>query len=277
MRVVTPSLQRPCSVLARRVICIWLLLMTTLVSGVPAQDSALIFDGVDDIATIPSTNSWPNLTSTLTVEAWFKPSDLSVHEYIAIIWGEGDYALQQRSSDPSSLSWTISRGPTHSASSPTGTLVEGRWDHFAGTYDGTTMRLYKNGELIAEEDHTYPGDVAVRGEITLGLRPSAPTYAGSIDELRVWLAVRTQDQIRLWFDRPLTGNEPDLIGYWSFREGVGQVMSDSSPIDNGGVLGSTSAVEPEDPHWATGGVPYLAFFFDGFESGTTTGWSVTNP
>lgn len=259
-----------------------IVLIAAVVIVVPSQpadalDSALVFDGIDDVATIPNTNNWPILTSSLTVEAWLRPSDLSVHEIIAIIWGEGDYALQQSYSDPSKLIWTISRSATHSASSPTGTLAEGRWDHFAGTYDGTTMRLYRNGNLIAEEDHTLPGDVAVRGEIVLGLRPNAPTYAGSIDELRVWLEVRTQEQIKLWSSRPLTGTEPNLIGYWSFREGVGQVFSDSSPIANGGVLGNTVAVEPEDPQWAAEGVPYLAFFFDGFESGNTTGWSVTIP
>ncbi len=43
------------------------------------------------------------------------------------------------------------------------------------------------------------------------------------------------------------------------------------------MLGNTVAVEPEDPQWAADGVPYAAFFLDGFESGTTSGWSLTIP
>ena len=160
-----------------------------------AQDSALLFDGIDDTATIPSTNNWPSSTLALTLEAWIRPTDLSRNDLIAIIWGDSGYAFQQSRTDTSKLVWTISRGPTHSAATPTGSLVEGRWDHFAGTYDGTTMRIYQNGNLVAEEDHTYPGSVLMRGDVVLASRPSATTYAGVIDEVRLWLAVRTQEQI----------------------------------------------------------------------------------
>jgi hypothetical protein len=256
--------------------CLAVLLSNALVPILHAQDAALVFDGVDDIATVPSTNEWPILTSNLTVEAWINPSDLSRHEIIAIVWGGDRFALQQSHSDTSVLVWTISRGPTDSAYSPTGSMVEGRWDHFAGTYDGTTMRLYRNGNLIAEEVHISPGDVVVRGDLLLAIRPTAPTFAGSIDEVRVWLSVRTEEQIRRWFDRPITGTEPDLIGWWRFGEGAGQVFSDSSQIANNGFLGNTAAVEPEDPQW-TGLAAPLAFFFDGFESGGTGAWSVTVP
>jgi len=240
-----------------------------------AQDAALTFDGIDDLATIPSTNNWPSSTSSLTVEAWIRPSDLSRHEYIAIVRGGGiSFTLQQHRTDTSAMVWTISRGATHSAQSPTGALVEGRWDHFAGTYDGTTMRIYQNGDLVAEEDHTLPGNVQVRGDLLLAFRPGSPNFAGTIDEVRVWLTVRTQEQIKGSFGRTLTGAEPDLIGYWRLGEGVGQVISDSSTIANDGVLGTTTAVEPEDPLWTDQAAP-LAFFFDGFENGDTDGWSTT--
>ncbi len=246
-----------------------------LVSTSHAQNAALVFDGIDDIATIPSTNEWPGTTSSLTVEAWIKPSDLSRHDYIAIVRGGGNsFTLQQHSADTSKLVWTISRGPTDSAYSPTGSLVEGRWDHFAGTYDGTTMRIYRNGNLVGEDDHISPGDVMVRGDLLLAFRTGAPTFAGTIDEVRVWVTVRSQEQIRGSFGHALTGSEPDLIGYWRLGEGAGQVFSDSSPIANGGVLGPTTAAEPEDPLWTDQAAP-LAFFFDGFENGTTGGWSMT--
>ena len=236
-----------------------------------AQDSALLFDGIDDTATIPSTNNWPSSTLALTLEAWIRPTDLSRNDLIAIIWGDSGYAFQQSRTDTSKLVWTISRGPTHSAATPTGSLVEGRWDHFAGTYDGTTMRIYQNGNLVAEEDHTYPGSVLMRGDVVLASRPSATTYAGVIDEVRLWLAVRTQEQISESYHRVLSGAEPDLSGYWRLGEGAGQVISDSSSIANDGVLGSTTAVEPEDPLW-TDPAPGLPFFYDGFEDGGTSAW-----
>ncbi len=239
-----------------------------------AQESALVFDGIDDVATVPNTNQWPILTSSLTVEMWVRPADLSVNEYIAMIWGGDRYGLSQRSTDTSQLAWTISRGPTDSAFTPTGALVEGRWDHFAGTYDGVTMRIYQNGALVGQKDHTAPGSVNVRGELLIGLWPGQPTFAGTIDEVRLWLSVRSQEQIARWMGRPLTGDEPDLVGYWRFDEGSGQVISDSSLIDNDGVRGITSSAEPEDPSWTTDAAP-IAFFFDGFESGDTSAWTTT--
>lgn len=49
-----------------------------------------------------------------------------------------------------------------------------------------------------------------------------------------------------------------------------------STFGNHGVLGTTTAAEPEDPLWTDLAAP-LAFFYDGFESANTSAWSVTIP
>ena len=46
----------------------------------------------------------------------------------------------------------------------------------------------------------------------------------------------------------LTGNEPNLVGYWSFDEGTGTRARDSSVKANNGVLESTVT-------WVTSGAP----------------------
>lgn len=76
-------------------------------------------------------------------------------------------------------------------------------------------------------------------------------------------------------NKPLSGSEPDLLGYWRLDEGSGQTIADSTPLVNHGVLGSTSSVEPEDPQWTFDAVPIVAVFDDGFENGTTSAWSMT--
>jgi len=241
-----------------------------------AQESALDFDGIDDFAFIESPTGWNFSTSALTIETWIRPSDISGSTFRGIVSNDFTFVIAQHFSDYSALVWSISLGPTDAAVTPTGSLVVDRWDHFACTYDGTTMRIFQNGAPVAEQVHIAGGPVWINYDLFLGTWPSADGFAGVIDELRIWNAVRTEAEINAWMNRPLTGSEPDLLGYWRLDEGSGQVIVDSSALANNGVLGSTTAVEPEDPSWTADAAP-LAFFYDGFESATTSAWSVTIP
>lgn len=56
-----------------------------------------------------------------------------------------------------------------------------------------------------------------------------------------------------------TGMEPGLISAWRFNEGAGQVVADSSPQANHGVLGhdSSPAGEYQDPEWFSTGAPLM--------------------
>lgn len=121
------------------------------------------------------------------------------------------------------------------------------------------------------------GNVGIRDDVFTGFRPAAGGFPRVIEEVRIWNAVRTGAEIARWMNLPLTGEEPGLIGYWNFDESTGQTVSDSCPLANQGVLGTTISIEPEDPVWEVGGVPFVAFFYDGFECNDTSGWSTTIP
>ena len=41
----------------------------------------------------------------------------------------------------------------------------------------------------------------------------------------------------------------DLVGYWSFSEGSGQIVGDSSQVGLDGFLGSSMDQAPDDPEW----------------------------
>ncbi len=250
--------------------------LTALVTVSHAQESALLFDGIDDVAITGSPMSWPSGTSALTVEAWINPFDVSGVLFRGIAENGVGFWFTLQSYDNSVVTLTISNGPTSSASTPGGSAVVGRWDHFAGTYDGVTMRVYHNGELVAENDHVSGGPIGLAYPVIIGLRGGAGTFPGVIDEVRIWNVVRTEGEIRTWMGRPLTGSEPGLLGYWRFNEGAGQVITDTTAYGVDGVLGSTPASESDDPQW-TNQVPPVAFFFDGFESGNTDAWSSVTP
>ena len=118
------------------------------------------------------------------------------------------------------LSAANSYGATDSATvKDTGAIGLNTWVHVAVTYDASssTMKLYKNGNLIATNTAapTYHGS---------GLQIGAVEYGdffdgGDIDEVRLWNVARTQSQIQanMNCDVPQSSS---LAAYYRFDQGV---------------------------------------------------------
>jgi hypothetical protein len=75
------------------------------------------------------------------------------------------------------------------------------------------------------------------------------SFAGEMDEVRVWNTARSEAEIQANRDRRLAGDEPGLVAYWNFDEGEGQVVSDVTTNRNHGRLGSSEAADGNDPVW----------------------------
>ena len=76
-------------------------------------------------------------------------------------------------------------------------------------------------------------------------------FKGELDEIRIWNNVRTPEQIRAFMCRQLDNptSETNLVGYWRFDEGYGQIAHDYSRYNHQGRLGSISAPDDDDPLW----------------------------
>jgi hypothetical protein len=120
------------------------------------------------------------------------------------------------------------------------------WNHFAITSDqaaGSAHSLYINGELVASS--TMAGAAVGMNPL---FRPVKGFYVcswsfwsevyhrGLVDELRVWDVARSAAEIRRDMWATLAGDEPHLVGYWTFDEqddsgggGVVREARDSSP------------------------------------------------
>ena len=92
----------------------------------------------------------------------------------------------------------------------------GTWMHLAGTYDGTMVRLYINGNLAAETPYTANIGSGNTGFYIGGL--GWQYYRGLIDEVRLWNAARSQAEIQATMNTTLKGNEEGLAGYWPLDE-----------------------------------------------------------
>jgi sugar lactone lactonase YvrE len=146
---------------------------------------ALQFDGFDDRVTAPDSPTL-DLTGPYTLMAWVKP-DSSVGCYESFINKYLNYALQTCSVNKLRM---ISSG-VGVVESPDNTLVPNVWQHVAGTWDGSTMRLYHNGAEVASVTLGSLTPDATDNPLTIGMELLSGTtpwefFGGSLDEVKVY-------------------------------------------------------------------------------------------
>lgn len=211
-------------------------------------ETALLFDGVDDIATIPNNPAYAFGAGEFTIELWFRTTSTgylfekrsAAHQVISLqvlAGGEVKFTLQ------------VLGGPPHMVFSAA-KYSDGLWHHVAATRSGGQLLLLVDDEvatqMIPTETHLNPA-----GPITLGSDDQQQRpFAGAIDDLRLWALARTPLEIALSMNHSLTGTEAGLVGYYGFTEDCTQSLVDSTPRGNTGWLGSTPGQsDTRDPRW----------------------------
>ena len=174
-------------------------------SGVDANDpawikgvflgSALRFDGTDDIVTIPASRSLQ--PAKLTVAAWVRSNGSP---------GNFRYVVSKGSNACTSSSYGLYTGAngglifytadsdTHYNLSPdAGSSVwDGNWHNVAGTFDGTTVRLFVDGNEVGSGtpaagpvDYSFADETADIGNAVSSC-PDALTLRGDVDGVQIW-------------------------------------------------------------------------------------------
>ncbi|MBI1930561.1 carboxypeptidase regulatory-like domain-containing protein [Candidatus Poribacteria bacterium] len=121
--------------------------------------------------------------------------------------------------------------PSIELNSPSGWIQLNRWYHVAGAVDGErgVMRLFINGVEVLHQSVArgiYRSSLPLRiGSSHEEERSEHGTFAGQIDEVRVWQIARTEAEIRATMYTSLSGKEPGLVGCWNF-EGQGEKAID---------------------------------------------------
>ena len=152
------------------------------------QGTALEFDGSSGYVEVPDTGTSPlDITGGLTVALWVRPDALGGTQML--VSKDNAYEFEFGRAGDSVYGLRANNGSQGTGSSP---VVEGVWQHLAVTWDGTTVRYYKNG--VADGSDPFPGPISTNGDnVGLGARPSliangGPTFhlAGAIDDVRVY-------------------------------------------------------------------------------------------
>jgi gliding motility-associated-like protein len=204
--------------------------ITVTVSPAPRFfNQALNFDGSNDKISIPHTPSL-QLPNTFTLEAWVKAdASLSNSSRWGIVsknvWVSGGnstsglgYGLDLEGGKPRLVLGKNDGAWSDAASSSN--LPTGSWIHIAGTYDGTTARLYINGVLTASRATTnfWNNNGAA---LTIGSWPGENKFfKGEIDDVRIWNVTRSEAQINQFKDVELSGTETGLVAYYDLNQGT---------------------------------------------------------
>ena len=168
---------------------------------VTGQDgNAWHFDGTSQYATTPDSNDL-DLTSAITIAAWVKPEMVgssNVPQQIvqkATTGSTNGYEIGLTGATSTAPQKAFIRfnksssGDTYRATSTTVYPTDGNtWIHVAGTWDGSTIRLYYNG--VQQGSVPFAGPIATNSlAIGVGGPPILDTsrmFKGAIDDVRIY-------------------------------------------------------------------------------------------
>jgi len=200
--------------------------------------NGLHFDGSDDQITIPHASAF-DLPNTITIEAWINTTSTS-EQYIATKSENSFYLATNISGGIGKVSfWLngVSNGSgnwLHSAA----TVNDGNWHHVAGTYDGTTLKLYVDGVLSASRTVSSTIQIGT-SPVYIGSRGGGSKFAGKMYDIRFWNVARSAGDISGSMNAQLTGSESGLVAHYSLNQG-------SAGGANSGVTTATSSTGTHD-------------------------------
>jgi hypothetical protein len=122
-------------------------------------------------------------------------------------------------------------------------ITSNEWHHIAATHNAATntRQIYINGLLVASGVYigapgaSPDGRASIGGEVAASPE-STNRFDGEIDEVSIWNTVLTSAEIRQSMCQKLKGNEGNLLAYYRFDDGVGQMVRDETGNYPGGMV-----------------------------------------
>lgn len=233
-----------------------------------SSQNALSFDGIDDKVDLGNPPSLQLNGTTLTIEAWIYPTSWRTN-----VWEGGIVVKEQpiqagymfRAGQSGRLNFAFGSGGVGAnwkeLTTAANVLSLNVWQHVAATYDGTKVRLYKNGVRVDSTNYTGAVGVNTNSCVIGGWYSTGRNFPGKIDEVRIWNVVRTQAQIAASMNGEFCGAVPGLQAYFKFNQGT-------AGGNNAGLTTLTNAVGSNNG-------TLQGFALSGATSNWTTGASLT--
>lgn len=164
---------------------------------------AIQFDGTNDYVNLQNKLLWNSFGDKLTVEVFFKLEG-GVGNYPRIVAKQSTGLTTATSCfqigilNNSAFRWSV-RTSNGSIDASASSVSQGVNYHFVGTYDGTAMKAYVNGEEIINRSLT--GNILTSAQpLTLGLTYFDRTvnygFPGKLYAVKMYKAALTQNQVK---------------------------------------------------------------------------------
>jgi cell division septation protein DedD len=229
---------------------------------------ALEFDGTTDYVALGATSlmmtGWQN---TKTVSLWVKPTASGTCTANSVAHCDAIMGDRPRW-------WGMSIGPVNGSDKiwvwnfdgnfdvVAVDYVVGEWVHIAMVHGDGVLRAFRNGVEVGSvaSGTTQQPDTGAYPILQLGgviMNSSRNlTFAGVLDEVRIWNVARSQAEIAAGMNHELSGSETGLAAYYRMSNGTGPLLTDNSGHGWTGTLRDGGADVPGDgtlPLWVTSG------------------------
>ena len=242
---------------------IGLTLITSILSiNLSFGQNALSFDGSNDYVDCGNDISLQITGTAITLEAWIYPTSWRTNIWQGnIINKETTFqGYMLRCGAGGKLNFNIGSGTSWNELNSSSTILSlNTWQHVAGTYDGTYMRIYLNGVIIDSMARSIPIANSI-STVGVGYAPNEVNrhFPGKIDEARIWNVKRTKSQIVGSMNNELCSLPSSLKAYYTFNQGTAggtntsvTTLLDLSGNGNNGTLTSFN-LSGTTSNWVTG-------------------------
>ena len=200
--------------------------------------SCLRFDGVNDHMSVTDSVSL-SPKSKITVSAWIKPRQCTIDtESAHVIYKSGTLgiACTDSGSQAQFNGWITDASDRKYVYGTSLKADHNRWSYITLTYDGSTVKIYVNGQLSGSTNYT--GDIDDSAN-TLNIGAANTTgyrLDGDIDDVKIYNYARSTEEILTDYNLGMSAmfgrkNEvfmsDGLIGYWKLDESSGNAYDSS--------------------------------------------------
>jgi hypothetical protein len=223
--------------------------------------SALRFLG-DDYVSIPDHTSL-DLTSAITISSWVNFDSLSAFHTLVgkrdVSANVSNYTFRTSSTGTELQFFFNANGSWQIYTTTNASLTTGQWYHLAATYDGSSVKIYKNGTLLSGSCTTGTCNlsmVANNNSLSLGRDGENPMnyLVGKMDDVRIYNYARTQGGIieDMNAGHPIGGSPVgSQYSYWALDEQQGQTLNNRITTAPNGTMGLSTGDTNNDPTWKT--------------------------
>jgi len=235
--------------------------------NVTINAGSLHFDDTNDRINLGTgINNVIDPLNTFTAEAWVYNTsfDNGLGNNVGVIIGNYntfsvDMQFMLRRDGTAYQFWVNDSGTTNfKAVSVSNTALLNQWQHVAGVWNGSDLKLYVNGILVGTTTGVTGASFKsqLNNPVHLGNNLSSEKFVGNLDEVRLWTRALTVAEIVNNMNCELGVTQTGLLAYYKFNQGFGggnniglTSLTDSSGNNYNGTL-NNFALNNNTSNWS---------------------------